>query len=109
MTDWFQTMPAQMGRSRDRLTTALRAEGFSVLPSEGTYFLVVDLAASGVTMGDHEFCRACVNDHGVAAIPLSALYAQEPVTHLIRLCFAKADETLDAGAARLAAARSTLA
>lgn len=109
MTDWFERMPAAMGASRDRLTAALRAEGFAVLPSEGTYFLTVDLVASGIAMGDHDFCRACVNHHGVAAIPLSALYAHDPDMHLIRLCFAKADETLNEGAARLAAARAALA
>jgi N-succinyldiaminopimelate aminotransferase len=109
MPDWFETMPLAMGRSRDRLSTALLDQGFAVLPSEGTYFLTVDLAASGVRMEDREFCRRCVTGHGVAAIPLSALYAEEPVTHLVRLCFAKADDTLDEGARRLAAARAALA
>jgi N-succinyldiaminopimelate aminotransferase len=107
LADWFTEMPAQMGRSRDRLTTALRAQGFVVLESAGTYFLNVDLAASGVTMGDRDFCLMSVKEHGVAAIPLSALYAQDAPTHLIRLCFAKADETLDEGARRLAAARAS--
>jgi N-succinyldiaminopimelate aminotransferase len=97
-----------MGRSRERLTGALQAAQFTVLPSEGTYFLIVDLAASGIAMGDLEFCQRAVREHGVAAIPLSALYAQDPPGHLIRLCFAKTDATLDEGARRLAAARTAL-
>ena len=105
MPEWFATMPAEMGRSRNRLTAALRAGGLTVLPSEGTYFLNVDLAASGIGMGDRQFCLRAVAEHGVAAIPLSAFYAENPPTNLIRLCFAKADDVLDEGARRLATAR----
>jgi aspartate/methionine/tyrosine aminotransferase len=46
-----------------------------------------------------------VKEAGVAAIPVSALYEEEPVTTIMRLCFAKRDETLDAGIERLARAR----
>lgn len=46
-----------------------------------------------------------MKDHGVAAIPISAFYETNAPTHMIRLCFAKGDETLDAGVERLARAR----
>jgi aspartate/methionine/tyrosine aminotransferase len=103
--DWFQAMPGDLARSRDRLADALRAEGFAVLPSQGAYFLNVDLAASGVSEGDAAFCMRAVREAGVAAIPLSAFYEIDPVTTIVRLCFAKRDETLDEGARRLAKAR----
>lgn len=103
--DWFREMPRALERSRDRLTESLRREGFAVLPSEGTYFLNVDLAASGVDQPDRDFCIHAVKQAGVAAIPVSALYEKAPVTNIMRLCFAKRDETLDAGAERLAKAR----
>jgi N-succinyldiaminopimelate aminotransferase len=103
--DWFAVMPADLMRSRDRLASALRSEGFSVLQSQGAYFLNVDLAASGVKQDDADFCMRAVKDAGVAAIPLSAFYETDPVTTIIRLCFAKRDETLDEGARRLAKAR----
>ncbi len=103
--DWFTAMPAGLQRSRDRLAANLRAEGFAVLPSAGTYFLNIDLAASGITEPDHAFARRAVTEHGVASIPVSAFYEDAPVTHILRLCFAKADEVLDEGARRLAAAR----
>ncbi len=102
---WFAAMPGELQASRDRLTEALRREGFAVLPSKGTYFLNVDLAASGIAEGDRDFCMRAVKDAGVAAIPISAFYEEDPVTHLIRLCFPKRDATLDAGAERLAKAR----
>jgi aspartate/methionine/tyrosine aminotransferase len=103
--DWFATMPRGLERSRDRLAEGLKREGFSVLPSQGTYFLNLDLPASGVSMGDRDFCLMAVRDAGVAAIPVSAFYETEPVTHVVRLCFSKRDETLDAGVERLAKAR----
>ena len=48
---------------------------------------------------------ACRVRAGVAAIPVSAFYEAEPVTSIVRLCFSKADATLDQGVARLAKAR----
>jgi aspartate/methionine/tyrosine aminotransferase len=105
----FRRMAQDFQRGRDRLTMALRDAGFAVLPSEGAYFVCVDLRASGVELPDAEFCRRSVVDHGVAAIPLSPFYAEAPVTTVIRLCCAKKDETLDEGARRLAAARAACA
>ena len=47
------------------------------------------------------FCEALVTRHGVAAIPVSAFYPDGAVRHLVRLCFAKADATLDAALDRM--------
>ncbi|HEX7943718.1 MAG TPA: aminotransferase [Phenylobacterium sp.] len=103
--DWFRDMPRGLEASRDRLTEGLRREGFAVLSSGGTYFLNIDLPASGVTEADRAFCLRSVKEAGVAAIPVSAFYEADPVTSIVRLCFSKADATLDEGVARLAKAR----
>jgi N-succinyldiaminopimelate aminotransferase len=105
---YFAAMRADFARSRDRLSAGLGAAGWAVLPSRATYFLSVDLAASGVALDDVTFCERLVADFGVAAIPVSAFYAEDPVTHIVRLCFAKRDETLDAAIERMARARSAL-
>ncbi len=102
---WFEAMPRELAASRDRLTEALRQEGFAVLPSQGTYFLTIDLPGSGVTMDDRGFALHAVREAGVASIPVSSFYEQAPVTTILRLCFSKADAILDEGAARLARAR----
>jgi aspartate/methionine/tyrosine aminotransferase len=107
--DWFDGMRAGYARGRDRLTAGLQAEGFAVLPAAGTYFLNVDLARSGVAVDDWTFCRRAVEDVGVAGIPVSAFYPGEEVRTLVRLCFAKRDDTLDAGVERLAKARRLFA
>ncbi|WP_288287770.1 aminotransferase [uncultured Sphingobium sp.] len=100
--EWFDAMRADYQASRDRLVTGLRAAGFVLLPSQATWFVSVDLPASGIAMDDREFCERIVRDAGVAAIPISAFYPDEPVTHLVRLCFSKADAVLDEAVARLA-------
>ena len=103
--DWFSTMPRGLERSRDRLVAGLKREGFAVLTSQGTYFLNIDLAASGVAELDRDFALRAVKEAGVAAIPVSAFYETDAVTSILRLCFSKRDETLDAGIERLAKAR----
>jgi len=100
--DWFAGMRAGLQRSRDRLSDGLTAIGFPVLPSAGTYFLNVDLAALDTNLRDEAFSRMLVERHGVATIPVSAFYADAPVDTVVRFCFAKTDATLDAALARLA-------
>ncbi len=98
--DYFETMRGEMQRSRDHFTKGLRERGFTVLDSQGTYFLNVDLAPLGAT-DDVAFCKTLVNDFGVAAIPVSAFYAENPITSVVRFCFAKRDETLNGALERL--------
>jgi aspartate/methionine/tyrosine aminotransferase len=97
---YFEGMRADFQRSRDRFAGGLRDLGFSVLPSAGTYFLNVDIGPLGES-DDSAFCQRLVAEHGVAAIPVSAFYAQGAVRNVVRFCFAKHDATLDAALERL--------
>ena len=97
---YFEDMRAAFQRSRDRFAAGLGALGFSVLPSRGTYFLNLDIAPLG-ERDDIAFCRRLVEEHGVAAIPVSAFYAEGAVRNVVRFCFAKHDSTLDAALDRL--------
>ncbi|MFZ4690822.1 MAG: aminotransferase [Polymorphobacter sp.] len=105
--EWFTAMRAGFQRSRDRLVAGLSAAGYAMLPSAGTYFVSIDLAASGIAAGDIEVADRLL-DAGVASIPVSAFYAENPVTSTLRLCFAKQDSIIDAAIERLSAARSSL-
>src|SRR5919112_2396215 len=98
---YFEELRTSLQRSRDRFTTGLEGLGFAVIPSEATYFLNIDIAPLGEA-DDAAFCRRLVVDHGVAAIPVSAFYADGAVRNLVRFCFAKRDATLDAALERLA-------
>jgi N-succinyldiaminopimelate aminotransferase len=98
---FFDAMRADFQASRDYLANGLRGLGFSVLNSRGTYFLNIDIAPLGED-DDAQFCQRLVAEHGVAAIPVSAFYAENPVRTVVRLCFAKRQSTLDAALERLA-------
>lgn len=102
-------MRAAFQRGRDRLAAGVAASGYVPLTAEGSYFLIVDLAASGLAVDDVTFCERAVREAGVAAIPVSAFYAADPPRHLVRLCFAKHDDTLDRGIEALAAAHRQFA
>ena len=98
---FFNALRAGLERSRDRFSTGLESLGFSVLPSAGTYFVNIDIAPLGET-DDAAFCQRLVREQGVAAIPVSAFYAENPVKTVVRLCFAKRDDVLDGALERLA-------
>ena len=99
---YFDDMRANYASSRDRLCDGMTKLGFSVIPSQGTYFVTVDIAPLGES-DDQEFCQRLVREHGVAAIPVSAFYAENHVRNIVRFCFAKKDETLDTALEKLAA------
>jgi N-succinyldiaminopimelate aminotransferase len=105
---WFAAMRMGYQESRDRLAEGLAEAGYAVLPSAATWFLSVDLTASGILLDDVTFCERIVPEAGVAAIPVSSFYAERAVTNIVRFCFCKSDATLDAGIERLARFRETL-
>lgn len=100
--DYFTTMRAGLQRSRDRLAAGLATLGFEVLPSRGTYFLSIDLSARSNAFDDEAFCLDLVRTHKVAAIPVSAFYAEDAVRSVVRFCFAKHDVTIDRALEHLA-------
>jgi N-succinyldiaminopimelate aminotransferase len=102
--DYFEDMRRGLQRSRDRFAQGLKRLGFPVLDAQGTYFLNVDLGPLGRNEDDETFCKRLVAEHKVAAIPVSAFYAADPIRSVVRFCFAKRDQTLDAALDRLAGA-----
>jgi N-succinyldiaminopimelate aminotransferase len=98
---FFQGLRGDLQRARDRFAAGLERLGYRVIPAQGTYFLNIDIGEED----DVAFCRRLVSEHGVAAIPVSAFYAEGAVRNVVRFCFAKRDETLDAALARLEGTR----
>ena len=100
--DWHAAHRARYRAARDRLVAGLAAAGYALLPANGTWFVNLDLAASGLPADDEAVADRMVREAGVAAIPLSAFYREDPERGFLRLCFAKEDATLDAAVERLA-------
>ncbi|MBR0568121.1 pyridoxal phosphate-dependent aminotransferase [Azoarcus sp. L1K30] len=85
---------------RDHFCHALAGSGFELLPSHGTYFQLARYRALS-DRPDTDFCNWLTRDVGVAAIPLSAFFADGRDEGVIRFCFAKNEATLSAACERL--------
>jgi methionine aminotransferase len=97
----YLELPAFYQRKRDLFRAGLAGSKFRLLPSEGSYFQVVDYSAIS-DLSEADFCRWLTTEIGVAAIPLSAFYDDGRNQGLARFCYAKKDETLIAALGRLA-------
>jgi aspartate/methionine/tyrosine aminotransferase len=105
---WFAARDAGWASSRDRLKRGLEGAGFVVLPNAATWFLCVDLAASGIGLEDRAFSERAIREAGVASIPVSALFEGNGPLNVVRFCFTKPDTMLDEAVARLGAFRRDL-
>jgi aspartate/methionine/tyrosine aminotransferase len=101
--DYFDMLSGELRRKRDRLSTALSAIGFEVLPAHGTYFVTTDFRPLGFNGTDEDFCRHITTAAGVTAVPVSAFYDDpgNAPRHFARFCFCKDDGTLDEAIGRL--------
>ena len=95
-------LPAFYRAKRDRFRAGLEKTRLRPLPCQGTYFQCVDYSAVS-DKPEAEFCRWLTTEIGVAAIPLSAFYADAFEQRIARFCFGKKDETLALAIERLAA------
>lgn len=99
----FDELAPFFAHKRGLLSAGLAGSAFTVLPSEGTYFTLVDYgrceALAG--LGDMQATERLLEGFGVAAIPLTPFYREPPRHTLLRLCFAKQDITLEKAVERL--------
>jgi N-succinyldiaminopimelate aminotransferase len=100
--EWHAVHRERYATARSRLVDGLTAAGFVVLPSQGTWFVTVDLTASDLPPDDEAVADSMIREAGVAAIPPSVFYRDDPERGYLRLCFAKEDATLDQAIERLA-------
>ena len=85
---------------RDFFRDALAGSRFELLPSRGTYFQLARYTAIS-DLGDVAFCQYLMREVGVAAIPVSAFFADSRDDRIVRFCFAKNEATLAAACERL--------
>ncbi len=93
LPDFYQT-------KRDYLLNVMQTSRFKSLKSEGSYFQLFDYSAIS-NMPDVAFAKWLTTEHGVAVIPVSVFYSSLRDDKVIRVCFAKTEETLAAAAAIL--------
>ena len=102
---WHQAHRVRYSAARHRLVAGLQAAGFAVLPASGTWFITIDLAASGLPGDDVAVSERLVREAGVASIPVSAFYAEAAEHGYLRLCFTKQADVIDQAIVQLSQIR----
>ena len=103
---YYKDLQEKYTSKRDLFLKGLDDIGIAHTVPEGAYYILLDIGEFGFT-SDLEFCEVLARDVGVGAVPGSSFF-KEPVNNLIRLHFAKKDETLNEALNRLADIRKKI-
>jgi len=97
-------LPGFYQAKRDLFCGLLEGSRLRFTPTAGTYFQLVDYSQIRPDLNDVDMAMWLTREHGVATIPVSVFYQQPiPEQRLVRLCFAKREETLRQAAEKLCA------
>lgn len=94
----YLDLPRFYQQKRDQFRALLAPSRLKLLDVPGGYFQLVDYSAIDDTRDDVSFSHWLVTERKLAVIPISVFYETPPASRLVRLCFAKNDQTLRAGA-----------
>jgi aspartate/methionine/tyrosine aminotransferase len=99
---YYEGLAAEYAARRDRVLAILERAGFACFRPAGAYYVMTDVSRFGFP-SDIEMVRYLIEEIGVAAVPGSSFFA-DPANgrRLVRFCFCKTFETLDAAGERLA-------
>ena len=89
---YYRDLLALYSHKRDILLNGLDSLGIAHTTPQGAYYVLLDISEYGYA-DDLKFCEDLAQRVGVGAVPGSSFF-REPVNNLIRLHFAKNDETL---------------
>jgi len=96
----YLSLPSFYQAKRDRFLDLIRHSRFRPLPCRGTYYQLLDYSQIS-DEPEMQFARRLTMAYGVAAIPPSVFYHHGDDHKVLRFCFAKKEETLNAAAERL--------
>ncbi len=103
---YYKDLQEKYTSKRNLFLKGLDDIGIAHTVPEGAYYILLDIGEFGFA-SDLEFCEVLARDVGVGAVPGSSFF-KEPVNNLIRLHFAKKDETLNEALNRLADIRKKI-
>ncbi len=103
---YYKDLREKYTSKRNLFLKGLDDIGIAHTVPEGAYYILLDIGEFGFA-SDLEFCEVLARDVGVGAVPGSSFF-KEPVNNLIRLHFAKKDETLYEALNRLADIRKKI-
>jgi len=99
--DYYSSLLGLYQEKRDLIVPVLQQAGFQVDYPEGAYYVMADISNFGFD-NDVDFTKFLIREIGVAVVPGSSFY-HDPKhgSQMVRFCFCKKDETLEAAADRL--------
>ena len=98
---YYDELQVEYQRKRDFIVPVLREAGFKCDSPDGAYYVMTDISDFGFA-NDIEFTKHLIREIGVAVVPGSSFYEhREMGSQMVRFCFCKMDETLEAAAERL--------
>lgn len=99
--DYYDGLQGMYQAKRDFIVPVLQDAGFKCDYPEGAYYVMADISGFGFE-NDIEFTRHLIREVGVAVVPGSSFYHDPRMgSQMVRFCFCKKDETLEAAAERL--------
>ncbi len=105
---YFTALARNYEAKRDTLLHILETAGFVSYVPKGAYYVMCEISNLGFK-NDVEFCRYLIEQIGIAAVPGSSFFFNpHQGAHLIRFCFAKKPETLEAAGVRLSKLKSRI-
>lgn len=100
--EYYDALQKEYQSKREFIVPVLRDAGFRCDVPEGAYYVMADISGFGFA-NDVEFTKHLIREIGVAVVPGSSFYHDAALgAQLVRFCFCKRDETLEAAAERLA-------
>ena len=98
---YYDELQHEYQRKRDFIVPVLREAGFKCDSPDGAYYVMTDISDFGFA-NDIEFTKHLIREIGVAVVPGSSFYEnREMGSQMVRFCFCKLDETLEAAAENL--------
>lgn len=85
-------------KKRDHFISLIKNSRFELTPAAGTYFQLLNFKNISPEK-DTDFAIRLTKEFKLASIPISVFYHEGVDEHVLRFCFAKKEETLEAAAA----------
>ncbi len=96
----YLTIGPFLQQKKEHFQHLMSATKFTALPSYGSYFQCYSYEKIS-NEKEKDFAIRLTKEYGVASIPLSAFYKEEKDNMVLRFCFSKKEETLEAAVERL--------
>jgi aspartate/methionine/tyrosine aminotransferase len=98
---YYDELQKEYQKKRDFIVPVLQNAGFKCDTPDGAYYVMCDITDFGFA-NDVEFTKHLIREIGVAVVPGSSFYHDKTMgSQMVRFCFCKKDETLEAAAENL--------